>query len=86
MKKKIVYTDTLPEVDEVFDYAVNHNLFLTKQQIGELFNRNTVISKPLNKEIATVSEIPDGYMSLEEFKNSAIQHIRTFAKENGLYK
>ena len=37
-----LYTDAPPEVDEAFDYAVKHNLFLTKKQIDELLNRNTI--------------------------------------------
>ncbi|MDR0830752.1 MAG: hypothetical protein LBN95_11680 [Prevotellaceae bacterium] len=36
MKSKVIYTDAPPEVDEAFDYAVEHNLFLTKEQINEL--------------------------------------------------
>ena len=39
--KQRVYTDAPPEVDEAIDYAVEHNMFLTKQQIDELLNRST---------------------------------------------
>jgi|GEM_PF-6726517 len=53
MKQDIIYdddaryTDAPPEIDEAFDYAVEHNLFLSKKQIDKLFNRNIeIVSQP----------------------------------------
>ena len=43
------YTDAPPEVDAALDYAIEHNLFLTKQQIDELLNRNNTTVDPQPK-------------------------------------
>ena len=72
MMKQRVYTDAPPEVDEAFTRSVRVKDFLPPP-------KKLVLRK-------SISEMPEGYMSLEEFKNRAIQHIRTFAKENCLYK
>ena len=51
------YTDAPPEVDAALDYAIEHNLFLTKQQIDDLLNRNTATKpKPRNglKNVAAI--------------------------------
>ena len=49
MKRKIVYTDAPPEVDEAIDYAVKHNLFITKQQFFDLLENSK--QKPIKSRI-----------------------------------
>ena len=58
MKRKIVYTDAPPEVDEAIDYAVKHNLFLTKQQFLDLMekSKNTATTpKPRRSNLKKVA-------------------------------
>ena len=49
MKRKIIYTDAPPEVDEAIDYAVEHNLFLTKQQFLDLLENS---KQSANEQVA----------------------------------
>ena len=40
MKRKVVYTDAPPDVREAIDYAVEHNLFLTREQFFNLLENS----------------------------------------------
>ncbi len=56
-KDLVFKSSEMSEVDEAFDYAVKHNLFLTKQQIDELLNRNTATAvqpRPFYKKVAAM--------------------------------